>query len=184
MTTDQNVVAHVRNWIETVVVGHNFCPFAAGELKRDSIRYRVVRETGLEPGLLALAEECLVLERDSQIETTLLVFPDAFHAFDSYLELLEIAGDLLLDQGYEGVYQLASFHPEYCFEGADAQDAANYTNRSPYPMLHILRESSIERALLNYPNAEQIPQRNIDTARRLGLAQMQALLAACGGPDN
>lgn len=183
MTTDQCVIEQTRCWIETVVVAHNFCPFAARELKRDSVRYRVLRDIALEPCLLALAEECLTLDREPHTETTLLILAGGFQDFHVYLELLEIAGDLLLDQGYEGVYQLASFHPDYCFDGADPQDPANYTNRSPYPMLHILRETSIERALLDYPQAEQIPERNIETARRQGLARMQALLAACREPN-
>jgi hypothetical protein len=82
-------------------------------------------------------------------------------------------------QGYEGIYQLASFHPQYCFAEADSQDAANYTNRSPYPMLHLIRERSIESALQHFPHPESIPERNIQLTRQLGLAKMQALLAAC-----
>jgi hypothetical protein len=179
MISDAELIAQTTRWIETVIVANNFCPFAAREVQRDSIRYRVVRDSAPEPGLLAVGEECLRLDDDPDTETTLVVFPDAFAEFYDYLDFVAIAEELLLEQGYEGVYQLASFHPEYLFDGSDEQDPANYTNRSPYPMLHLLRESSVERALLNYPRAEDIPQRNIDSARRMGLAQMQALLAAC-----
>ena len=86
---------------------------------------------------------------------------------------------MLIEQGYEGVYQLASFHPDYCFDGAKRNDAANYTNRSPYPMLHLLRETSLEQAIRSYPHPENIPQRNIELTQELGLAKMQVLLAAC-----
>ncbi|MDT8386309.1 MAG: DUF1415 domain-containing protein [Thiogranum sp.] len=177
--SDTDVIAQTRRWIETVIIGSNFCPFAAREMQRDSIHYRVVRDSAPESGLLAIAAECQRLDRDEEIETTLVLLPDACADFDDYLDFVAIAEQLLLEQGYEGVYQLASFHPEYLFEDTDAQDPANYTNRAPYPMLHLLRESSIERALLNYPQAEQIPLDNIVKARRLGLESMKALLAAC-----
>jgi hypothetical protein len=86
---------------------------------------------------------------------------------------------LLEAQDYNGVYQLASFHPNYCFDGSLKNDAANYTNRSPYPMLHLLRESSLEQALAHYPNPEMIPENNIKLTRELGLEKMKSTLAAC-----
>jgi hypothetical protein len=95
------------------------------------------------------------------------------------LDLVAIAEDVLIDQDYEGVYQLASFHPDYCFADSKPDDAANYTNRSPYPMLHIIREASIEKALTKYPNPEQIPERNMQLTRKLGLEKLQTLLATC-----
>ena len=90
---------------------------------------------------------------------------------------------MLIEQDYEGIYQLASFHPEYCFAGEDETDAANYTNRSPYPMLHLIREASLEKALQNYPDAELIPERNIALARSKGLAEMKHLLERCLQPS-
>lgn len=119
------------------------------------------------------------MDNNDNIETSLLIFPESLKDFDDYLDFLEIANALMHKQGYEGIYQLASFHPHYYFEGADENDAANYTNRSPYPMLHILREASLERALLNYPDPENIPGRNIKLTRELGLDVMQKLLADC-----
>jgi len=86
---------------------------------------------------------------------------------------------LLKEQGYEGIYQLASFHPEYRFEGVELNDPANYTNRSPYPMIHILREASVEQALEKYPNPEKIPERNIQLIQGLGFGVMKELLAEC-----
>ena len=109
------------------------------------------------------------------METTFIIFPDNFSDFETYLDLVELSEALAADQGYEGIYQIASFHPEYCFEGAEADDPANYTNRSIYPMLHLLREDSLSDALDNFPDAESIPERNIAFAQRKGLAFMQSL---------
>jgi len=126
-----------------------------------------------------LMQECARLDSESDIETTLLIYANAFKVFDDYLDFLALAEELLIDQGYEGIYQLASFHPNYCFDGASLDDPANYTNRSPYPMLHLLRETSIERAVSSYPDVENIPQRNIALTRQLGLDKVKTLLAAC-----
>lgn len=166
-------------WLKTVVIGHAICPFAKQELERGSIRLAVNHDTDIENCLLDLIDECGRLDSDDGIETTLLIYADAFAEFDDYLDFLELAETLLLDQGYEGIYQLAGFHPDYCFEGASPDDAANYTNRSPYPMLHLLREAGLELAISKYPQPETIPERNIALTRSLGLANMQALLAAC-----
>ena len=119
-----------------------------------------------------------LLDTEPATATTLLILASACTRFDDFLDLAAIAEQLLLDQGYEGVYQLASFHPEYCFAGSDQNDAANYTNRSPYPMLHIIRETDIAQALQSYQNPEQIPERNIELTRKLGLKKMQTQLAA------
>jgi hypothetical protein len=176
---DKQLIAATQTWLKTIIIEYNICPFAKRELDRGSIRFSIDHDTGIESCLLNLMLECDRLNIDSSIETTLLIYDSAFTAFDDYLDFLELAETLLIEQDYEGIYQLASFHPDYCFEGAEQDDPANYTNRSPYPMLHLLRETSIERAVANYPNPENIPQRNIEFTRELGLAKMQALLAAC-----
>lgn len=180
--SDANLIAEARAWVETVVVGFNFCPFAGRELQRDSIRYRVIRERGVEPGLHALIEECIHLDEHPETETTLLIYPATFSAFDEFLDFLAIAEALLTEQGYEGLYQLASFHPGYRFAGSAADDAANYTNRSPAPMLHLIREASMEQALRDYPSTAAIPARNIARARAEGREKLQARLAACRQP--
>ena len=113
------------------------------------------------------------------METTLLIIPASFKSFDAYLELVSHAQMLLEKWGYEGVYQLASFHPQYLFEGTQDDDPANYTNRSVYPMLHILREASLTVAIDSHPDPQSIPVRNISYARKRGLAAMQLLRAAC-----
>jgi len=178
-TSDDQAITQTRAWIDDVIVALNFCPFARRELDRDSVRFKVIRENSLEQYLHALIDECILLDQDPETETSLLILPQDFAAFDTFLDLLEMANALLVEQGYIGIYQLASFHPDYCFANVPANDAANYTNRSPVPLLHLIRESSIERAVANYPQPEQIPERNMALARDKGTAEMQALLAAC-----
>jgi hypothetical protein len=168
-----------RTWLKTVIVGYNICPFAKRELDKNSVNFAVEFSTDWEQCLLNLIMECEKLDHQPDIETSLLIYAGAFADFDDYLDFIGLAEALLIAQGYEGIYQLASFHPDYCFEDATPDDPANYTNRSPYPMLHLLRESSIEQALAHYPDPENIPQRNISLTRAEGLAKMKALLAAC-----
>jgi len=176
---DQQLIDTTQNWLKTIIIAYGICPFAKRELDRGSIRFVASHDTEIESCLLNLMLECDRLNIDSSIETTLLIYDKAFTAFDDYLDFLELAETLLIEQDYEGVYQLASFHPDYCFEGAKQDDPANYTNRSPYPLLHLLRETSLDKAIASYPHPENIPQRNIELTRELGLAKMQALLAAC-----
>ena len=108
------------------------------------------------------------LDEHSETATTLLVFPTLFKNFDHYLDFVELAESMLVDQGYEGVYQLATFHPDYCFDGAEPDDAANYTNRSPYAMVHLLREESVEQAIAFYGDTDAIPERNIAKLTAMG----------------
>jgi hypothetical protein len=184
MNTDQQIISHTRVWIESVVIGLNLCPFTQREFERQSIQYRVVRAGSTQEALLALIGECVLLDEDQQLATTLLIYPKGFDDFDDFLDLTGIADALLTEQGYEGIYQLASFHPHYCFADAGADDPANYTNRSPYPMLHLLREADIDRALEYYDQPEQIPQRNISRMRALGITEIQTLLQRCYAGSN
>ncbi|MGJ7458912.1 DUF1415 domain-containing protein [Halomonas sp. MA07-2] len=171
-------LAATRAWVETFVVARNVCPFAGREVAGDTIRYVVVKAGDWERALLLLVAECERLDETPAIETTLLVLTPGLDDFDDYLDFLAIAEALLADQGFEGTYQLASFHPDYCFEGAEQEDAANFTNRSPFPMLHLLRETGLEQALEHYPNPEAIPERNVATMRELGHQALAAALAA------
>ena len=178
MNNDE-IIRQTRCWLEKVVIGCNFCPFAAHPFHNDRIRYSVCNHSSLEQCMHQVVNECITLDNNDNIETTLVIFSQAFARFDDYLDAVELAQQLLQQQGYEGVYQLASFHPHYCFADAEADDAANYTNRSPWPMIHLLREASIEKALQNVDRPEAIPERNIETARKLGVEAMQALLDSC-----
>ncbi|WP_189497574.1 DUF1415 domain-containing protein [Algimonas arctica] len=173
------VIKQTRAWLSTVVIGQNFCPFAKREYDRESIHYAIIETADLATQLEQIIAQCTVLDTDPERETSLLIFPTALSNFDDYLDLLDIATALLEDQGYDGIYQLASFHPDYVFDGLSPDDPSHYTNRSPYPMLHILREASVETALATYPYPDKIPVRNIRRTQDLGLKAMQDLLAAC-----
>ena len=179
MITSQLIIEQTKKWINDVVVACNFCPFAANTVKRQEVHYQV--ETSMSPDVCmdALLREMKRLDDDIHIETTFLIFPIAFKAFADYLDIVTIAEKLLKQHGYEGIYQLASFHPMYVFANSSADDAANYTNRSLYPMLHLLREESIDRALANYNEPEKIPARNINFTREKGLTYMKLLRDAC-----
>lgn len=177
--SNTTIITQTTQWIKSVVIGCNFCPFAAKAMAQKSIRYVVLPDTTLENSLETLVEELRFLDRSIDIETTLLIFPNQYADFEEYLDLVDLAEALSEEQGYEGVYQIASFHPEYCFDGADNDDPANYTNRSPYPMLHLLREDSVSKVLEHYIDPEGIPERNIAFAQEKGLKHMRSLLGAC-----
>ncbi len=166
----------VKSWIDKVIIGLNFCPFAKKEIERESVRYAISPSTQANDALSHLLEELALLDNQLDIQTTLLVFPQGFNDFEKYLDMLELANSLIFRGGYGGIYQLASFHPNYCFDGEAENDPANYTNRSPYPLLHVLRESSVEAVLRHYPQPESIPENNIAKARKLGAEFLQALL--------
>jgi uncharacterized protein len=172
------IIAQTRQWIIDVVVGCNFCPFAAREIKRGTIHYEVVASAGRKEALEALAALFDKMENDKSIETSLLILPAGVASFTAYLQLLDLAETLLHDEGHEGIYQLASFHPAYLFAGAENDDPSNYTNRSPYPMLHLLREDSVSKAVAGHPDVDSIPEKNIEFATQKGLAYMQALREA------
>jgi uncharacterized protein len=183
MKIDQHIADRIihqtKKWIVDVVVGCNFCPFAARELKANTIHYQVDDSKEHAHALEIFLQECLRLDSTPTIATTLLIFPVAFQNFGLYLDFVALAEKLLKKTGYEGTYQVASFHPLYRFARASAEDPANYTNRSPYPMLHLLREEQVELALSKYPHPEQIPEQNIDFARQKGEVYMKMLRDAC-----
>ena len=165
-----DVIQSIRTWLSDIIIGHNFCPFAKREFERDSIAYPICESITLEDATNQFLTELQNLERNNQIETSLLIFSLGFSDFDEYLDLVTMAQALIDRGGYGGKFQLASFHPDYCFEGESHDDLSNYTNRSPLPILHILRESSLDRVLRTYPDPENIPQRNIAKAQQLGQA--------------
>lgn len=179
MTSSETVIEHTKKWITTVVIGCNFCPFASQVIKRNTVFYQVEAATKTEICLQSLLREVTRLDEDDYIETSFLIFPNHFKTFDSYLDLVAVAEKLLKQKGYNGVYQLASFHPQYLFADAQENDAANYTNRSVYPMLHLLRESSIDKALEHYAYPEAIPGKNINFAREKGNVYMKMLKDSC-----
>ncbi len=172
----KKIIAQTKLWVERVVIGLNFCPFARAVFEQDKIHFQVSDAQSLDCCLEDLITEVERLDTQSKLETTLLIYENALQHFDDFLDVVEIANDLMIEQGYEGVYQLASFHPDYCFAESDENDPANYTNRSPYPVLHLIREQSLEQALASYKDPEDIPERNVQLARNLGLEKMKSLL--------
>jgi hypothetical protein len=178
---DQKLIQPVRQWVENFVIGENLCPFAKRELGKDRVRFATTASATVEQLLITLQAELALLNSDPCVETTLLIHPDVLQDFGDYNQFLGYADDLLVEMGLEGTYQVASFHPDYQFAGTQPNDAENYTNRSPYPMMHVLREASLERAIADYPDVDQIPARNITLMNDVGQAKLQTLLRSCLG---
>jgi uncharacterized protein len=179
MAAEQQEITQTKNWVREVVIGLNFCPFAAREFNRNSIRYQVAHEATLTSLREVILRECKLLDKDPSIATTLLILPDSFGAFEDYLQLLAYAEKLLQQKKYDGIYQIASFHPLYRFDEVSADDPANYTNRSIYPMLHFIREADLRRAIRFHGHAEDIPARNITFAREKGMEYLKLLRDSC-----
>lgn len=168
-------VQHTVRWVREFVIALNLCPFAKREMDRGSVRIQASSAVSVEDAITDLMREVEVLNTNSSIETTLLVFPFFLKDFFEYLDCVDLAESILHTNGYEGIYQLATFHPDYCFADANADDVTNYTNRSPYPMMHLLREEQIEQAITYYGDTEQIPENNIACLRKLGLENVKKM---------
>lgn len=168
-----------RRWIDAVVVGMEFCPWASAVLDQpDGLSLKAC--TGDAVTRLTTVSQCLQsMAAKGSPETQLLIAHEGLESFESFLDFVQESEDELSRLGFEGVLQLASFHPDYCFAGESFDDAANYTNRSPYPMLHILREDSITRRIGDGDFARQVPERNIERARNLGNERLSAIVREC-----
>ena len=173
----EHALRATRAWVEQAVIGLNLCPFAKAVQVKGLVRYVCSDARDTDALRAALRAELLHL-RDTpidQTETTLLVHPWVLGDFLDYNDFLDDADALLAELDLEGTLQIASFHPDYRFAGTDADDIGNATNRSPHPTLHLLRESSIERAVASFPDAAEIFERNQATLSALGLAGWHAL---------
>lgn len=177
--TNSTIIAQTQNWINSVVIGCNFCPFASKAMLKESIRYIVLGDATMESSLDSLADELRFLKESKDIETTFVILPDNFSDLDVYLDLVALAEGVVSSKSWKGIFQIAGFHPDYCFTDADSDDPANFTNRSMYPMLHILREDGITKAIENFPNPDSIPERNIAYSQNKGFEYMKLLRAAC-----
>ncbi len=165
-----------ERWLERIVIGLGICPFAKSVFVAKSIRYHVCEPASVSDLLDEMVREFRYLDKNTATSTTLLIYPEGLESFEDYLDVLAAAGDRLVEEGYEGIYQLASFHPCYVFDGCDEDDAANLTNRAPFPTLHIIREEELAEALATYPSPEKIPERNERVCRELGHEGLRALL--------
>ena len=167
---NDRAIAATRVWLERAVIGLGLCPFAKAVHVKDQVRYVVSEARNTDALLDHLERELqhLAAAPPAEIDTTLLIHPHVLQDFLDYNDFLEFADGVVEELGLEGVLQVASFHPHYQFEGTEPDDITNYTNRSPYPTLHLLRESSVEAAVAAFPEAEQIYEKNIETMKRLG----------------
>ena len=174
------IIAQTRRWLEIAVIGLNLCPFAQSVYRGNRVRMRVSEDCSAAGLLEEFREEASYLHMADprQCETSLLIHPWALTDFLEYNDFLPLCDAAVAELGLEGEVQVASFHPQYQFAGTQAHDIENYTNRSPYPMLHLLREDSVERAVAASANAEAIYQKNILTLRRLGHAGWDRLWSA------
>ena len=171
-------IAETRRWLEQIVIGLNLCPFAKAVYVKDQVRFVLSNATTVEALVEELAEE-LVLLRDTpaeQIDTTLIVHPDVLTDFLDYNDFLDNADAAIEALDLQGILQVASFHPQYQFAGVAPDDVSNYTNRAPYPTLHLLREDSVERAVAAFPDPDVIVERNIETLDKLGIEGWTRLL--------
>ena len=171
-------IAETRRWLEQIVIGLNLCPFAKAVYVKDQVRFVLSDATTVEALVEELAEE-LVLLRDTpaeQIDTTLIVHPDVLTDFLDYNDFLDNADAAIEALDLQGILQVASFHPQYQFAGVAPDDVSNYTNRAPYPTLHLLREDSVERAVAAFPDPDVIVERNIETLDKLGIEGWTRLL--------
>ena len=183
--SDDEVVARTRAWLERAVIGLGLCPFAKAVHVKNQIRYVVSAARNTDALLDELERELLSLAETprEEIDTTLLIHPHVLEDFLEYNDFIELADRVVEETGLEGVLQVASFHPRYQFEGTDPDDITNYTNRSPYPILHILREESVDEAVAAFPDAEKIYEKNIETMKKLGKDGWDALDLKPPHPD-
>jgi hypothetical protein len=182
----KKIITQTQQWLTDVIVGLNLCPFASRVVLADTIRLTVSESTTAEQLLEEFVVEIELLENTDieQLETTLLIIPKMLTEFDEYNQFLDLIDDLLLQFNWQGVFQIASFHPRYCFAGANLDDRENLTNQSPYPILHILREDSVEKAIAHYPDVDAVPQLNIKRVEELSSQQKQQLFPYLSAVDS
>lgn len=174
---DDDVLATTRHWLEAAVIGLNLCPFAKAVYVKNQVRLVVSQARHADDLLEELDRELdlLVATSADEIDTTLLIHPTLFEDFLDFNDFLEVADGVVDEHALEGVIQLASFHPQFQFDGTSAEDISNYTNRAPFAMLHLLREASVERAVAAFPEADAIFEKNIATLEQLGHSGWKAL---------
>jgi len=167
---EAEILRACRRWLEEAVIGLGFCPFAAGPYLEGRVRWCLESTGELRAVLQVLWNEALYLQQTpaAVTETTLLVLPRAPAGFEDFWTWVQVAEELLIESGLEGELQLASFHPAYRFANSEIGDLGNYTNRAPVPILHLLREDSVSKAVADHPDPHSIPVRNIDRLNQMG----------------
>lgn len=175
-----NETVLVRNWLEQAVLGLGLCPFAGEPWHAGRVRLTVSTAASEQVLLEDLHSELTLLaETDPEVlETTLLIVPNLLHNFSDYNQFLDLADTLLEEHDWSGHFQIASFHPDYQFADTEPGDLENLTNRSPFPLLHLLRESTMSRAVAEHPDPAQIPVNNIATLRGLSKERLQEVFGS------
>ena len=175
--SDEEVLKQTRHWLEKAVIGLNLCPFAKAVYAKNQVRLVVSHARHADDFLEELDSELdlLVATPAEQLETTLLIHPTLFEDFLDFNDFLEVAEGVVDEHGLEGIIQLASFHPQFQFDGTEPDDISNYTNRAPFAILHLLRETSVEKAVEAFPEAEAIFEQNIATLEKLGASGWKEL---------
>ncbi len=178
VATKDEVLAQTRSWLEKAVIGLNLCPFAKSVYVRNQVRIVVSEARHLDAFLEQLDSELdlLVATDPAEIDTTLLIHPDLLPDFLEFNDFMHLAEEAVVEHDLEGVIQIASFHPAFQFADTEPDDISNYTNRSPYPTIHLIREASIARAVESIPDTDAIYQRNIETMKALGHAGLKRVL--------
>ena len=174
----QQAIAATEQWLSQWVIALNLCPFAKHPYQGGKVRIVSTEETRSDGVYQFILNELDNLYRvpADEVETTLVITENYLDDFNHYLDFLELLEKVIRDTGLEGVIQIASFHPDYLFAGEDQSDPANYTNRSPFPMFHLIREASLEKAIAHYPDTDKIPERNISLLREMGLEEIHKIL--------
>jgi len=178
MTNQQPYIDPTKNWLNNFVIQLGLCPFAKRPFINEQIEYNVIDAQEKEAQLMAFwnAIEKLKQSDAEKISTTLLILPDQYPNFLDYLNFFELAESLLMERGEEESFQLASFHPQYQFAGTTVNDVSNYTNRSPFPIIHILRTAEVAEAIDLHQDTAKIPERNIQLMEDMGLEKVAKLL--------
>ncbi|GAB4420515.1 MAG: DUF1415 domain-containing protein [Bacteroidia bacterium] len=179
------VLAGTRRWIDALIIGQQLCPFAAAPVQQGGVVFHLSHATQpqqlVEDLYLAL---CHLRDSDpAGVETSFLVHPGVLQTFEAQQDFMVAVDGLVYEAGLEGEIQVVAFHPGYLFAGEEPSGASHYTNRSPYPMLHLLREDSVSRAVAFFAGVEQIPRRNIARLRKMGVPALETLLATCRSGD-
>lgn len=173
----KEIQQEVENWLDEVVIGLDLCPFAGHPRQQGLVHFCISHAKSIEALMLCVVEQAhhLLNSSTQDVETTLIVIPNMLSHFDDYLDSLYLAEQVLKSQGCEGILQIASFHPEYRFEGSAPDDIENLTNRSPYPVFHLLRETSVTRATDFFGDTTTIPERNKKTLKDLSAKKLKQL---------
>ena len=179
--SDQVALQSVKRWFEKAVLGLNLCPFAARPYQAGALVFELSEAASDEHCLIDLYLNLHRLDCQPGIETIVLIFPNHLGRFNHYNQFLGLAEDLIEQEGWAGIYQIASFHPDYQFEGTEWRHRSNWTNRSPYPLLHLLRESSVSLAVEKYEDIDAVPERNINTLNQLSDQEMCTIFGTESG---